>query len=128
MNFVEAIKAVKETGQDFRRAAWDETGLDSLRWAHGRCNRATSSAPYVCELADMLADDWEVVSKTMSFADAVKCMRQGHRVRRLAWPSLRMASKLGCFEYYYNDSPYMGTGIMAADVEADDWVVVEDEA
>jgi len=134
MNFLEVLKLAEETGQTFRRRFWDRSAGD-LEWttavsrSYLQCRWVRSSAAYICTREDMFADDWELVSlppKPMSFMEAVKHMKQGCSVRRLAWPvpcSLKVDD--GAIAHYTNRS-YTGNWLAVGDVESSDWILIDE--
>ena len=90
MNLLEVIKAAK--GKKFRRACWDDGkaivfSLD-LRL---HTDTLTSFERYVTNTMDsflefeLLANDWEVVPETMTWAEAYEKLKEGKKVRRLGW-------------------------------------------
>ena len=134
MNFLEVLKAASETGRSFRRATWTPSRA-ALSWLPGdpprydKCVWSGDGSEFVCWHGDVFADDWELVPappKTMSFMEAVKHMRRGCRVRRLAWSSLSLKITDGAFALY-SDRIYTDARLLVKDVEVDDWVVIEDD-
>ena len=107
--------------QRVRRAAWD-SGHDSVSGAFHEAEDALLSG--VVGLADMLADDWEIASKPMDFATAMRHLQEVKIVRRRSWEN-----REHCLARV-DLGPINGTpsGIIYAtsqNVNATDWEVIE---
>jgi hypothetical protein len=137
LNFIEAVQAAK-SGQKVRRAElWDDAYIcvDSTLGEVMRC-RGDYTKPLCPLVDDFLATNWEIVPdppKTMTFMEAVEEMKQGKKVSRLVWRELyRMFLDTVSFRFERGGTERWnldkcGVPLKLEWLEADDWIVVEEE-
>ena len=100
----EAVKAT-EAGNRVKRQIFGDYDIGHEEWAS-----------YKLEGDDLLAEDWEIVPdppKTVTFQEALQHLKQGKTIHRIN----------GHKYYYIPNHPHM---FSIQDIDATDWVVVED--
>jgi hypothetical protein len=89
MNFIEAVRAAKETGCKIKRTRWSKD--DAL---YCRCSEMYSNDEEEEKLryvANILADDWQIVADPpkeihlMGFVEAMAKVKSGYAVKRKHW-------------------------------------------
>ena len=125
LNFIEAVKAANE-GKKVRRAGWDDSYVFVN---HGRTNLC-GSVEAINHVENILAEDWEIVPdppKTMGFMEAMAKVKAGHGVSRNCWSNRFVRNGTFTIVVVENASRYAGNYVPThVDIEATDWVVVED--
>ena len=126
LNFIEAVQAAK-AGKRIRRASW------ALNCAVADVNNyfyyiGQNDSFFIC-IVDILADDWEIVPeppKTMTFMEAWTAMKEGKKVKRLEMPQIYRIDKHEIFRQDCHTSAWYCAGLHFIDIEATDWIVVEE--
>ena len=109
MNIQEAYKEAYK-GNSIRRKAWDP---GELMGVDGLCLYDRNDKIYHAAILDILADDWEVVQKTMTFQQACQAVEKGKHVTRVAWKT------------WWTMKENEPKCLINDDLNATDWIVVE---
>jgi hypothetical protein len=134
MNIIEAVKAAKETGCEIRRATW-ATSV-KLYISSGSFLCYAINRMFQPHVDDLLADDWEIVADPpkeihlMGFVEAMAKVKTGYAVKRKHWVHAAVEkSGVGILRRSKekdNKLVYRHFIPEFADIEATDWVVVEE--
>jgi hypothetical protein len=132
MNFTDAVRAAV-AGKKIRRVGWDAsvcllvyTQADGNTYLDFEGDDDTSAN---LSTTSYLADDWEVIEdppKTMTFSAMQKVYQTGRSVKRLGSDKVHSLQGGVLFHKPSNDYWFM-EGFNGDDIEAMDWVVVEEE-
>ena len=130
MNFIEAIKAKQDGKRVMRKNVALLIGVDS----DGLTGEPHSFCLTTPDVRAMLAEDWEIVPeppKTMTFMEAMAKVRKGKKVYRVCWSNAYVGRGIGglytaIIKNEANVEHRMDFTPNIADIEATDWIVVED--
>jgi len=136
LNFMEVVRAAKETGCKIRRADWSNYDFVLKLWL-GRYYTKHEGTLYEFLQEDFDANDWEIVSelpKTMTFHEMLEMLREGKKVKRLAFA--KCGSKKGVKYIKLEDRIFYETSnnnldsvftLVLEDIDATDWVIHMEE-
>jgi len=127
LNIIEAVQTA-QSGKKIRRASW--LPGEAIYHSSDRFRFASDDRLYENFLAyDIRADDWEIVPeppKTMTFMEAWTAMKEGKKVKRLEMPQIYRIDKHEIFRQDCHTSAWYCAGLHFIDIEATDWIVVEE--
>jgi len=134
LNITEAVRMAIKTGCRIQYKRNLPVIVDSdgfVRYA------GDPAAPFILHSDFILYSNWEIVhdpSKTMSFQDTLKALRDGKKVKRLAFATCPYRCKIKYvwlhgkdFQQTYTDNIIGIFTFANDDFDADDWFVVEDK-